>query len=286
MITRRSLLAAGLVLLAARGDAREAPRPVPRADLDEPEAGPSGVAVFAGGCFWGVQAVYQHTEGVLNAVSGYAGDGKANAKYGIVSSGRTAHAEAVQITYDPSKISYGTLLQIFFAVVHDPTQLNRQGPDVGPQYRSAIFPGSDAQARIARAYISQLERAEVFPAPVVTRLEVNKPFYPAEDYHQDYLVKNPNQPYILYHDMPKLADMQRTFPEREAGPGGRLLVCWDASARARTASTAAGPGATEPRRERSLAGRAWLACSSPPGGSNLKFRKIEGTGRSWLFIVP
>jgi peptide-methionine (S)-S-oxide reductase len=214
MITRRSLLAAGLALLGTRGDAAEVVREVPPAALDEaPGATSPAVAVLAGGCFWGVQAVYQRTEGVLNAVSGYAGGEKSNAKYGVVSSGRTAHAEAVEITYDPAKITYGKLLQIFFSVVHDPTQLNRQGPDVGPQYRSAVFPVNEEQARVVRAYITQIEQAEVFPVTPVTKIEMNKPFYPAEDYHQDYLVKYPRQPYIMFHDMPKLAALKRAFPE-------------------------------------------------------------------------
>lgn len=214
MITRRSLLAVGLALLGTRGDAAEVARQVPRAALDEaPGAESPSVAVLAGGCFWGVQAVYQRTEGVLNAVSGYAGGEKSNAKYGLVSSGRTAHAESVEITYDPARITYGKLLQIFFSVVHDPTQLNRQGPDVGPQYRSALFPVSDEQARIARAYIAQIDRARVFDITPVTKIEMNTAFFPAEDYHQDYLVKNPRQPYIMVHDMPKLANLKRVFPE-------------------------------------------------------------------------
>lgn len=214
MITRRSLIASGLVLLGMRASAAEPARTVPKPALDE-TAGAEfpAVAVLAGGCFWGVQAVYQRTRGVLNAVSGYAGGEKANAKYGVVSSGRTAHAEAVQITYDPKEITYGQILQIFFSVVHDPTQLNRQGPDVGPQYRSAIFPVNDEQARIARAYLAQLEQAEVFNVSVVTKIEQGKAFYPAEEYHQDYLVNNPRQPYIMFHDLPKLAEMKRIYPE-------------------------------------------------------------------------
>ncbi|MCA0202259.1 MAG: peptide-methionine (S)-S-oxide reductase MsrA [Proteobacteria bacterium] len=215
MITRRSILASGLVLLCMRASAAEQARSVPSPTLDE-EAGAtsSAVAVLAGGCFWGVQAVYQRTKGVLSAVSGYAGGEKASATYGVVSGGKTGHAEAVRITYDPKEITYGQLLQIFFAVVHDPTQLNRQGPDIGPQYRSAIFPVNDGQARIARAYLAQIEQAESFDVAVVTKIEQGKAFYPAEEYHQDYLVNNPRQPYILFHDMPKLAEMKRVFPER------------------------------------------------------------------------
>ncbi|MGE4063316.1 MAG: peptide-methionine (S)-S-oxide reductase MsrA [Rhodospirillaceae bacterium] len=214
MITRRSLLATGLALLGARVDAAELGRIVPPAVYDEPQfAQPAATAILAGGCFWGVQAVYQRTEGVLGAVSGYAGGDKWDAKYGLVSSGKTNHAEAVQITYDPATISYGKLLEIFFSVVHDPTQLNRQGPDVGRQYRSAIFPLGSEQARIARAYISQIDRADVFSSSLVTTVEENRSFYPAEEYHQDYLVKNPRQPYILVHDMPKLAEFKRLYPE-------------------------------------------------------------------------
>ncbi len=196
-----------------RASAAEPAPKVPKPALDE-EFGASSpaTAVLAGGCFWGVQAVYQRTKGVLNAVSGYAGGEKSNAKYGVVSGGKTGHAEAVQITYDPKEISYGQILQIFFAVVHDPTQLNRQGPDVGPQYRSAIFPVNAEQARIARAYLTQLEQAETFDAAVVTGVEQDKAFYAAEEYHQDYLVNNPRQPYIMFHDMPKLAEMKRVFP--------------------------------------------------------------------------
>ncbi len=213
MITRRSILASGLLLLCMRASAAEPARSVPKPARDEARGAASpAVAVLAGGCFWGVQAVYQRTKGVLNAVSGYAGGDKSDAKYGVVSGGKTAHAEAVQITYDPKEISYGQLLQIFFSVVHDPTQLNRQGPDIGPQYRSAIFPVNDEQTRIARAYLTQIEQAESFGVAVVTRIEQDKAFYPAEDYHQDYLVNNPRQPYIMFHDMPKLAEMKRVFP--------------------------------------------------------------------------
>lgn len=214
MLTRRSLLAAGLVFLGTRADAAGPARQVPRAPLDEEPGGQSpAVAILAGGCFWGVQAVYQRAEGVLNAVAGYAGGEKSQAKYGLVSSGKTAHAEAVEITYDPTKITYGKLLQIFFSVIHDPTQLNRQGPDVGPQYRSAIFPTKDVQTRIARAYVSQIDQAEVFDVSLVTKIEQGKIFYRAEDYHQDYVVNNPRQPYVLFHDAPKLAELKRVFPE-------------------------------------------------------------------------
>ena len=170
-------------------------------------------ATLAGGCFWGVQGVYQHLKGVSNAVSGYAGGEMKTANYRSVTSGTTGHAEAVRVTYDPRQISYGRILQIFFSVVHDPTQLNRQGPDVGTQYRSAIFPASFEQARIAKAYIAQLDEARAFHAGIVTKIEPNQTFYPAEDYHQDFMTKNPNHPYIVYHDLPKIDDLERLFPD-------------------------------------------------------------------------
>ena len=170
-------------------------------------------AVFAGGCFWGVQAVFQHTKGVLNAVSGYSGGGKDTANYASIGSGRTGHAEAVQITYDPKLISYGKLLQIYFSVAHDPTQLNRQGPDTGTQYRSAIFFKDAAQQQVAERYIAQLEAAKVYPAKIVTQLTPLAAFYPAEAYHQDYATLNPNSAYIRRFDAPKIANLQTVMPE-------------------------------------------------------------------------
>jgi peptide-methionine (S)-S-oxide reductase len=170
-------------------------------------------AVLAGGCFWGVQGVFQHTAGVVNAVSGYSGDTRERANYNLVSSGRTAHAEAVEIKYDPKKISYGKILQIFFSVVHDPTQLNRQGPDVGPQYRSAIFPANDEQKKVAEAYIAQLNTAKVYGKPIVTKIEKLDAFYAAEDYHQDYLTLHPNQPYIVFNDIPKVEALKKIFAD-------------------------------------------------------------------------
>ena len=171
-------------------------------------------AVIAGGCFWGIQAVYQHTNGVTKALSGYAGGDKKDASYDIVGSGRTGHAEAVQITYDPKQISYGTILQIFFSVAHDPTQVNRQGPDTGPQYRSEIFPQSEAQAKIAKTYIAQLDAAKSFRKPIVTKSATAKAtFYPAEAYHQDYAILHPNNPYIAFNDAPKVENLKRLFPE-------------------------------------------------------------------------
>ena len=187
--------------------------PAPATDLHLDDA-TSQVAVFAGGCFWGVQGVYQHVTGVASAVSGYAGGGKGSAHYDSVGRGDSGHAEAVRITYDPRQISYGALLQIFFSVAHDPTQLNRQGPDVGPQYRSTIFPADAKQAEVAKAYIAQLNAARAFDAPIVTTIEPDRPFYPAEDYHQDYLTLHPEQPYIAINDLPKIAELKRLFPTR------------------------------------------------------------------------
>ncbi|WP_343649917.1 peptide-methionine (S)-S-oxide reductase MsrA [Herbaspirillum sp.] len=173
---------------------------------------PSETVVLAGGCFWGVQGVFQHTQGVLQAVSGYAGGKADTASYSMVSSGTTGHAEAVQVTYDPRKISFGQLLQIYFSVAHDPTQLNRQGPDHGTQYRSAIFTASDAQRQAAQAYIAQLNAAKVFSAPIVTQVAPLQGFYRAEDYHQDYATLHPNQPYIAYNDLPKISNLQKMYP--------------------------------------------------------------------------
>ncbi|HEX6093943.1 MAG TPA: peptide-methionine (S)-S-oxide reductase MsrA [Dongiaceae bacterium] len=170
-------------------------------------------AVLAGGCFWGVQGVYQHVKGVSSAVSGYAGGESSTAQYEIIGSGMTGHAESVSITFDPSVISYGRILQIYFSVVHDPTQLNRQGPDHGTQYRSTIFPTGPEQAKVAKAYIDQLNQARVFDAAIVTTIEPDRKFYPAEDYHQDFLTLNPNYPYIVINDLPKIEDLKTFFPD-------------------------------------------------------------------------
>jgi peptide-methionine (S)-S-oxide reductase len=205
-------VAAAGVGLATRSSAEEG-RAIPTPVMDEPAQGDREVAVLAGGCFWGVQGVFQHVEGVTNAVSGYAGGDAATAIYEIVGTGATGHAESVQVTFDPRRISYGRILQIYFSVAHDPTQLDRQGPDVGSQYRSAIFPTSEAQARVAKAYIAQLDAAKAFEAPIVTRIEPGHAFNPAEDYHQDFMARNPAYPYIVYNDAPKLVDLKRIFPE-------------------------------------------------------------------------
>lgn len=221
MLTRRFLLTGGAIGLAAwtalkvYPTAAEDARPLPAPALDEtPGARTSEVAVVAGGCFWGVQGVFQHVKGVTDAVSGYTGGAKAAAEYEIVSSGATGHAESVQITYDPRVITYGRLLQIFFSVAHDPTELNHQGPDYGSQYRSAIFPMDTDQARIATAYIDQLDQAHAFPAKIVTKIEPDKTFYPAEAYHQNFLAMHPTYPYIVFNDLPKIDALKRVFPDR------------------------------------------------------------------------
>jgi peptide-methionine (S)-S-oxide reductase len=184
---------------------------IPAPAMDAQPSDGIQTAVIAGGCFWGVQGVFQHTSGVVNAVSGYAGGSKASANYTMVSSGATSHAEAVEIKYDPKKISYGKILQIFFSVAHDPTQLNRQGPDSGPQYRSAIFTKTDEQRKVAEAYIDQLNAAKVYKKPIVTKVGPLEAFYAAEAYHQDYLTLHPTQPYIAYNDLPKIENLKKLF---------------------------------------------------------------------------
>jgi len=187
--------------------------PPPAAEEPAPNIGIE-TAVLAGGCFWGIQAVYQHVKGVTNAVSGYAGGAQKDAIYDAVSSGRTGHAEAVKVTFDPKQISYGKILQIYFSVAHDPTQLNRQGPDTGPQYRSEIFPQSEAQQKAAKDYIAQLDAAHVFKRPIVTKTDSMKSeFFPAEAYHQDYAIKHPYQPYIAINDAPKVENLSKLFQD-------------------------------------------------------------------------
>ena len=203
---------AGTMLPSAQGE-RATVIPPPAADPRTSDT-TSEVAVFAGGCFWGVQAVFQHVKGVTSAVSGYAGGEQKTAHYDRIGNGDTGHAESVAVTFDPRQVSYGQLLQVFFSVAHDPTQRDRQGPDVGPQYRSAIFPATAGQEQIAAAYIAQLNAARVFRREIATRIEPNRPFFRAEAYHQDYLVRNPRQPYIVFNDLPKLAELQRVFPDR------------------------------------------------------------------------
>jgi peptide-methionine (S)-S-oxide reductase len=187
-----------------------APAPVADAPL---QAGPLQTAVFAGGCFWGVEGVFERIKGVQSVRSGYAGGSKTTAIYEVVGSGLTGHAEAIEVKYDPAKVSYGTLLRVLFSVAHDPTQLNRQGPDSGSQYRSAIFPQTPEQAQLAKAYVAQLTAAKTWPGKIVTTLEPGKAFYPAEGYHQNYLRLNPEQPYIVYNDLPKVAALKQRFPQ-------------------------------------------------------------------------
>jgi peptide-methionine (S)-S-oxide reductase len=203
-------LAASSVPLAQAETAVAVPAPA----LDAPAGDGLETAVIAGGCFWGIQAIYQHVNGVANAVSGYAGGTQKDAAYYAVGSGRTGHAEAVKVVYDPKQISYGKILQIYFSVAHDPTQLDRQGPDTGPQYRSEIFPQNEEQAKVAKAYIAQLDAAKTFRSKIVTKIAAPKTaFYPAEGYHQDYAVLHPNQPYIVFNDAPKVANLKKTFPD-------------------------------------------------------------------------
>jgi peptide-methionine (S)-S-oxide reductase len=212
------LLLAATALPACSSYAAGQPLAVPPPVFDSPKApGPPQTAVLAGGCFWGVQGVFEHLTGVRRVVSGYAGGDSANAHYEIVGTGRSGHAESVEITYDPQQVSYGEILQVFFSVAHDPTQLNGQEPDVGSQYRSSIFFAGETQQKIATDYIAQLTKAAVFHAPIVTRVDPLKGFYPAEDYHQDYLLHNPQNPYIAFNDLPKIQNFQRLLPELYRG---------------------------------------------------------------------
>jgi peptide-methionine (S)-S-oxide reductase len=210
-----TFLGGGIGISAAQENAVKLPAPAIDTPVAAQAVSPSGTAtaVFAGGCFWGVQAVFQHTQGVLNAVSGYSGGEASTATYHQIGTGSTGHAEAVQITYDPKQISYGKLLQIYFSVAHDPTTLNRQGPDSGPQYRSAVFYQGAEQKKVTEAYIAQLDAAKAFPRKIVTQLTPLAAFYPAEAYHQDYATLNPNQPYIARFDLPKIANLKTTMPE-------------------------------------------------------------------------
>ncbi len=209
------MLGAAGLLASSHGRAAEPAVTIPAPALDEPSAGAGATeeAVLAGGCFWGVQGVFQHVKGVISAVSGYAGGDKATAHYEIVGSGTTGHAESVRIVFDPRQISYGRILQIYFSVVHDPTQLNRQGPDVGTQYRSAIFTETAEQAKVGKAYIAQLNQARVFDAAIVTKISELKGFYPAEGYHQNYLTLHPESPYIEFVDLPKIDNLRRLFAD-------------------------------------------------------------------------
>jgi peptide-methionine (S)-S-oxide reductase len=211
------LLGAGL-LLASQPQAAESAAQIAPPALDNPKApGPPQTAVLSGGCFWGVQGVFEHVRGVQRVVAGYAGGAKNNAHYDLVGTGTTGHAESVQISFDPARVSYGEILQVFFSVAHDPTQLNRQGPDSGTQYRSEIFYSDAMQKQIAEAYIAQLTQAHAFPRPIVTRVDGLPGFYPAEDYHQDFLIHNPHYPYIVYNDLPKIENLKRLLPADYVG---------------------------------------------------------------------
>ena len=214
--SRFSLLVCSLLLcavfLASAGGRSAVVLPNPAVDESPSAKSAQETAVFAGGCFWGVQAVFQHVKGVVSATSGYSGGPSIAAEYEVVSTGTTGHAESVKVVYDPAKISYGQLLKVFFSVAHDPTELNRQGPDTGTQYRSVIFYSGDEQKRIAQAYIAQLDQAKLFPRAIVTQVAPLKAFYPAEAYHQNYATLHPDNPYIRYNDLPKVANLQQQFP--------------------------------------------------------------------------
>jgi peptide-methionine (S)-S-oxide reductase len=215
-----AVLIFGSLLATLACNAKASPNAgVPAPVLDAPRASAPAqqTAVVSGGCFWGVQAVFQHVKGVVSATSGYSGGSAKTAEYETVSTGETGHAESVQIVYDPSQITYGELLRVFFSVAHDPTELNRQGPDQGTQYRSSIFYGNDEQKRIAEAYIAQLDSAKVFPRPIATKVVALQAFYPAEAYHQNYAALHPNQPYIMFNDAPKVEHLKQQFPDLYAG---------------------------------------------------------------------
>jgi peptide-methionine (S)-S-oxide reductase len=219
MHTKIKRTAAALALAACawacQAGAAAVNKVIPAPALDTPAAEAAGLrtAVLAGGCFWGLQGMFEHVQGVTKVVAGYSGGTAETARYEMVGTERTGHAESVEITFDPKKISYGKLLQVYFSVAHDPTELDRQGPDSGPSYRSEIFFTSPSQERIAKAYVEQLSKANVFRSPVVTKIEPMKGFYPAEDYHQDFLIHNPTYPYIVRNDLPKIAALKRVYPE-------------------------------------------------------------------------
>jgi peptide-methionine (S)-S-oxide reductase len=214
MIMRTLTLGVLLALTAACNGTGHAERavPIPASKLEAPETAPTATAVLAGGCFWGMEAVFENLRGVKSVTSGYAGGSLETATYDQVSNETTGHAEAIRIVYDPSQISYATILRIYFSIAHDPTQLNRQGPDSGPSYRSAVFPITRAQDQVARGYIAQLTAAKVFPRPIVTRIERGV-FYPAEAYHQDFMRRNPSHPYIQRWDAPKVAAFKAAYPK-------------------------------------------------------------------------
>jgi peptide-methionine (S)-S-oxide reductase len=206
-------LVASFLARSSGADALDQVIPAPAVDTPTTQAKPTEVAVLAGGCFWGMQGMFQHVDGVTKVLAGYSGGDRATATYDQVTTERTGHAEAVEITFDPRKVSYGQLLRLYFSVAHDPTQLNRQGPDRGPSYRSQIFFASPSQERVARAYMAQLEKSGIFDNPIVTKVEPLKAFYAAEGYHQDFLIHNPTHPYIVRNDLPKVAALERLYPQ-------------------------------------------------------------------------
>ncbi len=216
-LLRSSFAVAAAALAMACSSAAVGTLPDPAVDIPKATAAGQATAVFAGGCFWGVEAVFKHVKGVTKSTSGYSGGSQMTAKYMLVGTGTTGHAESVEVKYDPSQVTYGQLLRVFFSVAHDPTQLNRQGPDWGTQYRSAIFFVTPDQERVAKAYIAQLDAAKVYATPIVTEVSPLKGFYAAEDYHQDYLARNPDQPYIVVNDLPKLAALKSQFPQLYTG---------------------------------------------------------------------
>jgi len=217
---RLALVLAASLLAATACNAKAgtaAPVPAPTVDAPRASAPSKQTAVIAGGCFWGIQAVFQHVKGVISATSGYSGGTKKNPDYELVSSGTTGHAESVQVVFDPSQVTYGELLRVFFSVAHDPTEMNRQGPDEGTQYRSVIFYTSDEEKHIAEAYIAQLDAAKTFPHRIVTQVVPLQAFYPAESYHQDYAALHPDQPYIYFNDAPKVDHLKQEFPDLYTG---------------------------------------------------------------------
>jgi peptide-methionine (S)-S-oxide reductase len=220
-----ALAALGIAAILAFGTsgAAEPAVVIPPPAADSPKAaGPAQTAVLAGGCFWGVQGVFEHLTGVKRVLAGYAGGDRTSAHYEIVGAGGTGHAESVQITYDPQQVTYGQILQVFFSVAHDPTELNRQGPDMGSQYRSSVFYANEEQQKIAQAYIEQLNKAGVYRTPIVTRVDPLKGFYVAEGYHQDFLLRNPGNPYIVVNDLPKIANFSKVLPSLYAASPARL----------------------------------------------------------------
>jgi len=223
LVARNAVVALVIVLASCAGCTAAARQPVPPPANDAALASTPGkqTAVFAGGCFWGTQSVFERVKGVLETTAGYSGGSASTATYEQVGRENTGHAESVKVVFDPSKITYGQLLRIFFSVVHDPTQLNRQGPDVGPSYRSVIFYTNDEQQKISKDYIAQLDDAKVFPKPIVTQVVPLKGFYDAEEYHQDYAERNPNNPYIMVCDRPKIEALKQQFPELLKGYKGK-----------------------------------------------------------------